>query len=85
MGIMHRGLVDAVPQCCSLHGYRRAILLTTLLRTTFLLTEQLLAGDSGLGRVRISTLHNETEKFSSLNSNTYKGAFLCLVTYSHLP
>ena len=38
-----------------------------------------------LGRVRISTLHNETEKFSSLNSNTYKGAFLCLVTYSHLP
>ncbi|MFN4324032.1 MAG: hypothetical protein ACK4E9_18955 [Aeromonas media] len=39
----------------------------------------------GLGRVRISTLHNETEKFSSLNPNTYKGAFLCLVTYSHLP
>ncbi|MFQ1779986.1 hypothetical protein ACK37A_15065 [Aeromonas veronii] len=38
-----------------------------------------------LGRVRISTLHNETEKISLLNSNTYKGAFLCLVTYSHLP
>ncbi|MBL0530224.1 glycosyltransferase family 2 protein [Aeromonas caviae] len=38
-----------------------------------------------LGRVRISTLHNETEKISSLNSNAYKGAFLCLVTYSHLP
>ncbi|MFM5679257.1 hypothetical protein ACET57_19925 [Aeromonas veronii] len=38
-----------------------------------------------LGRVRISTLHNETEKFSLLNSNAYKGAFLCLVTYSHLP
>ncbi|WP_429231676.1 MFS transporter [Aeromonas veronii] len=39
----------------------------------------------GLRRVRISTLHNETEKFSLLNSNAYKGAFLCLVTYSHLP
>ena len=38
-----------------------------------------------LRRVRISTLHNETEKISLLNSNTYKGAFLCLVTYSHLP
>ncbi len=38
-----------------------------------------------LRRVRISTLHNETEKFSLLNSNAYKGAFLCLVTYSHLP
>ncbi len=38
-----------------------------------------------LGRVRISILHNETEKISLLNSNTYKGAFLCLVTYSHLP
>ncbi len=42
-------------------------------------------GIDALGRVRISTLHNETEKISLLNSNTYKGAFLCLVTYSHLP
>ncbi|MFQ2419190.1 hypothetical protein ACK30J_14540, partial [Aeromonas caviae] len=42
-------------------------------------------GGNGQGRVRISTLHNETEKISLLNSNTYKGAFLCLVTYSHLP
>ncbi|MED7773087.1 hypothetical protein OP491_11405, partial [Aeromonas dhakensis] len=25
------------------------------------------------------------EKISLLNSNAYKGAFLCLVTYSHLP
>lgn len=41
--------------------------------------------EDDLGRVRISTLHNETEKISLLNSNTYKGAFLCLVTYSHLP
>ncbi|WP_323935260.1 AAA family ATPase [Aeromonas caviae] len=41
--------------------------------------------DFELRRVRISTLHNETEKFSLLNSNAYKGAFLCLVTYSHLP
>ena len=43
------------------------------------------AEDADLWRVRISTLHNETEKISLLNSNTYKGAFLCLVTYSHLP
>ncbi|MFM5099082.1 hypothetical protein ACEUBD_15005 [Aeromonas veronii] len=44
-----------------------------------------LCKEFNLRRVRISTLHNETEKFSLLNSNAYKGAFLCLVTYSHLP
>ena len=49
------------------------------------IAEPLVISEDSLGRVRISTLHNETEKFSSLNSNTYKGAFLCLVTCSHLP
>ncbi|HGF5592053.1 TPA: PTS sugar transporter subunit IIB [Klebsiella quasipneumoniae subsp. similipneumoniae] len=39
----------------------------------------------GLGRVRISTLRNENETFSQLNSITYIGVFLRLVTYSHLP
>ncbi|WP_241696793.1 hypothetical protein [Citrobacter freundii] len=38
-----------------------------------------------LGRVRISTLRNENETFSQLNSITYIGVFLRLVTYSHLP
>ncbi|MFQ1750967.1 hypothetical protein ACK386_09020 [Aeromonas veronii] len=38
-----------------------------------------------LGRVRTSTLHNKTENFSRFNSNAYKGVFLYLVTYSHLP
>ncbi|BBG87832.1 hypothetical protein ACGSH8M1_004980 [Aeromonas caviae] len=45
-----------------------------------LLTEQ-----GELGRVRTSTLHNKTENFSRFNSNAYKGVFLYLVTYSHLP
>ena len=40
---------------------------------------------NGLGRVRISTLRNENETFSQLNSITYIGVFLRLVTYSHLP
>ena len=40
---------------------------------------------AGLGRVRISTLRNENETFSQLNSITYIGVFLRLVTYSHLP
>ena len=40
---------------------------------------------SQLGRVRISTLRNENETFSQLNSITYIGVFLRLVTYSHLP
>ncbi|BBV81489.1 hypothetical protein STW0522ENT60_21670 [Enterobacter kobei] len=40
---------------------------------------------SYLGRVRISTLRNENETFSQLNSITYIGVFLRLVTYSHLP
>lgn len=39
----------------------------------------------GLRRVRISTLRNENETFSQLNSITYIGVFLRLVTYSHLP
>ncbi|MCQ3866512.1 hypothetical protein JEK10_24660, partial [Klebsiella quasipneumoniae] len=34
---------------------------------------------------RISTLRNENETFSQLNSITYIGVFLRLVTYSHLP
>ncbi|HIF5739723.1 TPA: hypothetical protein ACX3KE_004630, partial [Enterobacter kobei] len=38
-----------------------------------------------LGRVRISTLRNENETFSQLNSIAYIGVFLRLVTYSHLP
>ena len=38
-----------------------------------------------IGRVRISTLRNENETFSQLNSITYIGVFLRLVTYSHLP
>nr|WP_284631377.1 hypothetical protein [Escherichia coli] len=38
-----------------------------------------------LGKVRISTLRNENETFSQLNSITYIGVFLRLVTYSHLP
>ncbi|WP_335283776.1 type VI secretion system tube protein Hcp [Enterobacter kobei] len=38
-----------------------------------------------LRRVRISTLRNENETFSQLNSITYIGVFLRLVTYSHLP
>lgn len=38
-----------------------------------------------LGKVRTSTLHNKTENFSRFNSNAYKGVFLYLVTYSHLP
>jgi hypothetical protein len=38
-----------------------------------------------LRRVRTSTLHNKTENFSRFNSNAYKGVFLYLVTYSHLP
>ncbi len=37
------------------------------------------------GKVRISTLRNENETFSQLNSITYIGVFLRLVTYSHLP
>lgn len=41
--------------------------------------------DQLLGRVRISTLRNENETFSQLNSITYIGVFLRLVTYSHLP
>ncbi len=41
--------------------------------------------DAALGRVRISTLRNENETFSQLNSITYIGVFLRLVTYSHLP
>ena len=36
-------------------------------------------------KVRISTLRNENETFSQLNSITYIGVFLRLVTYSHLP
>ncbi len=40
---------------------------------------------STLGKVRISTLRNENETFSQLNSITYIGVFLRLVTYSHLP
>ncbi|MGM8477871.1 glycosyl hydrolase family 28-related protein [Enterobacter cloacae] len=35
--------------------------------------------------MRISTLRNENETFSQLNSITYIGVFLRLVTYSHLP
>ncbi|MCF1918639.1 CcgAII protein [Klebsiella pneumoniae] len=42
-------------------------------------------GCGDLGRVRISTLRNENETFSQLNSITYIGVFLRLVTYSHLP
>ena len=42
-------------------------------------------GTLALGRVRISTLRNENETFSQLNSITYIGVFLRLVTYSHLP
>nr|WP_249965115.1 FimD/PapC N-terminal domain-containing protein [Escherichia coli] len=38
-----------------------------------------------LRKVRISTLRNENETFSQLNSITYIGVFLRLVTYSHLP
>ncbi|BBV83817.1 hypothetical protein STW0522ENT60_44950 [Enterobacter kobei] len=41
--------------------------------------------ENALGRVRISTLRNENETFSQLNSITYIGVFLRLVTYSHLP
>ena len=41
--------------------------------------------DGMLRRVRISTLRNENETFSQLNSITYIGVFLRLVTYSHLP
>jgi type I restriction enzyme S subunit len=40
---------------------------------------------SSLRKVRISTLRNENETFSQLNSITYIGVFLRLVTYSHLP
>ncbi|HHO9692556.1 TPA: hypothetical protein ACRZB9_004371 [Escherichia coli] len=40
---------------------------------------------SVLRKVRISTLRNENETFSQLNSITYIGVFLRLVTYSHLP
>ena len=49
---------------------------------SILLTQALLPG---LRRVRISTLRNENETFSQLNSITYIGVFLRLVTYSHLP
>nr|WP_261950815.1 TraU family protein [Aeromonas caviae] len=41
--------------------------------------------NDNLGKVRTSTLHNKTENFSRFNSNAYKGIFLYLVTYSHLP
>lgn len=44
-----------------------------------------LATWNALGKVRISTLRNENETFSQLNSITYIGVFLRLVTYSHLP
>lgn len=44
-----------------------------------------LAAIYALGKVRISTLRNENETFSQLNSITYIGVFLRLVTYSHLP
>lgn len=40
---------------------------------------------SSLRKVRIITLRNENETFSQLNSITYIGVFLRLVTYSHLP
>ena len=40
---------------------------------------------ASLRKVRISTLRNENETFSQLNSITYIGVFLRLVTYSHLP
>ena len=46
---------------------------------------KLLTGIDSLRRVRISTLRNENETFSQLNSITYIGVFLRLVTYSHLP
>ena len=38
-----------------------------------------------LGRVRISTLHNETEIFCPFSSTCYRSIILTLVTYSHLP
>ena len=45
----------------------------------------ILPANEELRRVRISTLRNENETFSQLNSITYIGVFLRLVTYSHLP
>lgn len=43
------------------------------------------SAEKQLRKVRISTLRNENETFSQLNSITYIGVFLRLVTYSHLP
>ena len=54
-------------------------------RVNRLISSTISGRNKDLGRVRISTLRNENETFSQLNSITYIGVFLRLVTYSHLP
>ncbi|EPJ2380187.1 DUF6950 family protein [Escherichia coli] len=74
--------------CKELSGYSN--ILQPIKKHFKLVTDDLQDGDllvtaHKLGKVRISTLRNENETFSQLNSITYIGVFLRLVTYSHLP
>lgn len=80
-----------------MHSWKKKLVVSQLaLACTLAITSQANAANydtwgyhdnttTDLGKVRISTLRNENETFSQLNSITYIGVFLRLVTYSHLP